>query len=40
LTIERLEVTWPTSRSHQLFRNVPVDRRVVIREGADTLSPG
>ena len=40
LTIERLEVTWPTSRSQQLFRNVPVDRRVVIREGADTLSPG
>ena len=33
-TAEAVEVTWPASRSHQVFRKIPADRTVVVTEGA------
>ena len=40
-----LEIFWPTSGTHQVFSEIPLDTRIVIREGAakydqtgDTLS--
>jgi hypothetical protein len=35
LTIRALEVRWPTSGAVQVFRDVPMDRVLRIREGAD-----
>jgi len=34
-----IEVTWPTSKLVQKFRDVPVDRAFHLREGASTLMP-
>jgi tetratricopeptide (TPR) repeat protein len=33
-TISELTVHWPASRTTQTFRDVPVNRRIVVREGA------
>jgi hypothetical protein len=33
--IEALEVSWPTSRARQAFRNVPIDRSIEITEGRE-----
>jgi hypothetical protein len=37
-SIAALEVIWPASATHQTFRNVPVNRFIEIREGADTFT--
>ncbi len=34
--VETVEVTWPTSRTSQVFRNIPADRTVEITEGTDS----
>jgi ASPIC and UnbV/FG-GAP-like repeat len=34
--IETLDIWWPASRTHQTFKNVPVNQFLEIREGADT----
>ena len=34
-SVATLEVDWPTSRTHQTFRDVPVDRSIEITEGQD-----
>jgi len=34
--IESLEITWPTSKTTQLFRNVPIDRALEITESDPT----
>jgi hypothetical protein len=31
-TIESIEITWPTSKTRQVFRNVPVNSRIEIKE--------
>jgi hypothetical protein len=31
---QTVEVTWPVSRTRQVFRNVPADRTIVVTEGA------
>jgi hypothetical protein len=36
--IRRLEVTWPASGTTQQFSDVPMDRVVRVREGADTVT--
>ncbi len=33
--VKALEVTWPTSRTSQTFRDIPADRTVEITEGAE-----
>jgi hypothetical protein len=35
--VERLEVTWPVSRTRQVFTDVPLDAFVEVREGDDVL---
>ena len=37
--IDEIEVTWPTSRLVQKFRELPVDRAFHLREGSSTLVP-
>jgi ASPIC and UnbV len=37
--IEAIEVTWPATRETQIFRNVPLDQFVAIREGEPTVRP-
>jgi hypothetical protein len=37
-SIERLEIEWPVSHTTQVFRNVPVDSYLVIRELDDAFS--
>jgi hypothetical protein len=34
-TIESLEIEWPTTRTKQVFRDVPVDSFLEVREFAD-----
>ena len=34
-SIPTLEVSWPTSRTHQVLRNLPIDREIEIVEGCD-----
>jgi hypothetical protein len=34
--VSELEVSWPTSRTTQTFRDIPADRTVEITEGADS----
>ncbi len=34
--IEKLDIYWPTSDTHQIFRDVAVDRALEIHEGADS----
>lgn len=38
-SISRIEVTWPASREVQVFRDVPMDRILKIREGNPDLVP-
>jgi hypothetical protein len=37
--IDRLDIFWPASNTHQVFNDVAVDRAVVITEGKDELAP-
>jgi hypothetical protein len=37
--IEAIEVTWPATSETQIFRNVPLDQFVAIREGDPTVIP-
>ena len=37
--IDQLEVIWPASGTRQLFRDVPVNQALEIREGVDRLTP-
>ena len=36
-TVDRIEVSWPTSGLSQVFNQVPVDRRLIVREGVQQL---
>ena len=33
--IESIEITWPTSKTRQIFRNPPIDTLLEITEGVD-----
>jgi hypothetical protein len=33
--VRALEVSWPTSRTRQTFRDVPIDHAIEIREGRE-----
>jgi hypothetical protein len=35
--VKSLEVEWPGSRRRQTFRDVPLDARLVLREGVETV---
>jgi hypothetical protein len=37
--VDLLEIRWPGSGRHQVFHNVPVDRRFQVIEGVETLEP-
>jgi hypothetical protein len=38
--VERLEIWWPASGVKQMFRDLAVDQRIVVREGSDTIETG
>ncbi len=38
-SVSELNVTWPTSKSTQTFRNVSADQAIEITEGADAFQP-
>jgi hypothetical protein len=37
--VAAIEVSWPTSRTTQVFRDLPADRTIEITEGSDTVRP-
>jgi len=37
--VEKIEVTWPTSKTVQQFHDVPADRALRLKEGVDELMP-
>jgi tetratricopeptide (TPR) repeat protein len=38
-SVAELEVSWPTSRTTQTFRNIAADQMIVITEGTDSFKP-
>jgi hypothetical protein len=38
-SVAELEVSWPTSRTTQTFRNIAADQMIVITEGSETFRP-
>jgi hypothetical protein len=39
VTVDKIEVTWPTSRTLQQFQNVKADQTLRLREGVERLEP-